>query len=586
MVGSARVLVVSARMGAGHDGAARELCRRLEARGIETKTVDFLDASPRLGRAMKAVYELWLRSAPWAYEATYRMWFVGPVLCAPIGAALTLVFGRRIRRWAGELQANAVVSTYPLASVVLGRLRRRRWSPLGVPAVTFLTDFSVHPLSVHPGVDLNLCLHASSATQAELATGRPSRAPGPLVAERFRTGLPDRTQARAELGIPSDARVALVVAGSWGVGEVEQTFDALVATGRYVPLVVCGRNERLRRKLAARGTGVVLGWTDAMPSLMAASDILVQNAGGLTCMEAFAAGLPVVSVRPIPGHGRHNALDMDRAGVAPLATDPAQLADALDRAVAERVTLAGRGKALFAGDAADDVWSLARVSKPLPLPRRRPVGARLAAASLAAVTMYAGLNVGAEAATALGADAARPAPSQARAVFVGVRLGPASLADPDLAPVLARDHVAAVVEGILARSDPAGVRRLAAYGVTIANGGWGPEEDLHLFMPRDNVTSASRAIAADTGRPCTLYVPGPTPNLSDLAFASAQHEGIVMGTQIPVAARRPLRPVPGSVYVLDAEQAASGQVETGVARLHRALSRQGVRMAPWSVLRR
>jgi processive 1,2-diacylglycerol beta-glucosyltransferase len=573
-------------MGAGHDGAARELCRRLEARGLETRTVDFLDASPRLGRAMKAVYELWLRSAPWAYEATYRMWFVGPILCAPIGAALTLVFGRRIRRWAGDLQANAVVSTYPLASVVLGRLRRRRWQRLRVPAVTFLTDFSVHPLSVHPGVDLNLCLHPSSAAHAQRATGRPSRAPGPLVAEAFRTALPDRATARAELGISPDAQVALVVAGSWGVGEVEQTFDALVATGRYLPLVVCGHNERLRRKLAAEEVGVVLGWTDAMPSLMAASDVLVQNAGGLTCMEAFAAGLPVISVRPIPGHGRHNALDMDRAGVAPLASDPAQLAEALDLALAERSNLAGRGRALFAGDAADDVWSLARASRPLPLPSHRPVGVRLAGASLAAVTMYAGLNVGAEAATALGADAARPLPSQARGVFVGVRLGPASLADPDLAPVLARDHVAAVVEGILARSDPAGVRRLAAYGVPIANGGWGPEEDLHLFMPRNNVTSASRAIAADTGRPCTLYVPGPTPNLSDLAFASAQHEGIVMGTQIPVVLSRPLRPVLGAVYVLDAERATSGQVEAGVARLHRSLARRGIRIAPWSGLKR
>ena len=29
-----------------------------------------------------------------------------------------------------------------------------------------------------------------------------------------------------------------------------------------------------------------------MPALMTAADALVENAGGLTCMEAFAIGLP------------------------------------------------------------------------------------------------------------------------------------------------------------------------------------------------------------------------------------------------------------------------------------------------------
>jgi UDP-N-acetylglucosamine:LPS N-acetylglucosamine transferase len=35
----------------------------------------------------------------------------------------------------------------------------------------------------------------------------------------------------------------------------------------------------------------VIGWTDQMPALMSASDAPVENAGGLTCMEAFAVGL-------------------------------------------------------------------------------------------------------------------------------------------------------------------------------------------------------------------------------------------------------------------------------------------------------
>jgi peptidoglycan/xylan/chitin deacetylase (PgdA/CDA1 family) len=74
-----------------------------------------------------------------------------------------------------------------------------------------------------------------------------------------------------------------------------------------------------------------LGWTDDMPTLMAAANVLVENAGGLSCMEAFAAGLPVVTYRPIAGHGRHNAEEMERAGLTVWAKTPAELCEALGR---------------------------------------------------------------------------------------------------------------------------------------------------------------------------------------------------------------------------------------------------------------
>lgn len=56
-----------------------------------------------------------------------------------------------------------------------------------------------------------------------------------------------------------------------------------------------------------------------MPTLMRAVDVLVENAGGLTCQEALSCGLPVVTYRPIPGHGRVNAAILAEAGLTRLA---------------------------------------------------------------------------------------------------------------------------------------------------------------------------------------------------------------------------------------------------------------------------
>jgi UDP-N-acetylglucosamine:LPS N-acetylglucosamine transferase len=158
--------------------------------------------------------------------------------------------------------------------------------------------------------------------------------------------------------------MVLLVAGAWGVGEIEHTFDDVVATGRYTPIVVCGRNESLRRRIAAKGVGLVVGWTEEMAVLMAAADALVQNAGGLTCMEAFAAGLPVVSYRPIAGHGRGNAADMERAGVAAWASTPGQLRSVLDDVTGSgRQALVDAGRAMFAGNAAESVERLVASAK-------------------------------------------------------------------------------------------------------------------------------------------------------------------------------------------------------------------------------
>lgn len=68
---------------------------------------------------------------------------------------------------------------------------------------------------------------------------------------------------------------------------------------------------------------------------MAACDVLVHNAGGLSLSEALTAGLPAVTFAPIAGHGRANAALLHSAGLAPWATTTDELAECL-RAAASR----------------------------------------------------------------------------------------------------------------------------------------------------------------------------------------------------------------------------------------------------------
>lgn len=93
--------------------------------------------------------------------------------------------------------------------------------------------------------------------------------------------------------------------------------------------MACGRNTALRERLA---TPHVFGWVDDMPRLLQAVDVVVQNAGGLTTSEALASGLPALTYRCLPGHGRANARVLDRIGLVPWPRDPEQLRTTLTAA--------------------------------------------------------------------------------------------------------------------------------------------------------------------------------------------------------------------------------------------------------------
>src|SRR5262249_42307164 len=83
------------------------------------------------------------------------------------------------------------------------------------------------------------------------------------------------------------------------------------------------------------GTGIAVGWTDAMAQLIQACDVVVQNAGGLSSLEALACRKPVLTYRCLPGHGLTNAAALELTGWVPWVRHSDALPVALKRALTE-----------------------------------------------------------------------------------------------------------------------------------------------------------------------------------------------------------------------------------------------------------
>ena len=466
--GAPAVLIVSASMGAGHDGVAYELQRRIREAGGRADVLDYLTVMPLgTGRLMKRIYAAQLRYAPasyeWLYDALER---VRPLeRCARgIAGCGRWPLLRHVRRGGYGL----TVATYPLAGQALGQLRRR--GRLGVPAVTFLTDLDVHTMWLHRGTDLYLSVYDGSAREAERRTGRPAVAVGPVLPPTHTAVVSgqERSEGRAWLGRRDDEPVVLLVTGSWGVGDVLPTVSAIADAGFGAPVVLCGHNERLRSEVEAHGVGTAVGWTEHVRPLLAAADAVVHNAGGLSSLEGFAAGVPVIGHACLPGHGQRNARAMRDAGVAALAVGTEDLVRLLHELVRTPAgsAMAGRARALFRIDPTPSL--LARAGQ---LPSRRLTRSRLAMAAttlavVPLVALAAGLGVS-EASERYGFGLARPTSGQPPGIYVAALLDPAEISDSSIAALLQREKVSAVVPASVARSRPEMLARLGAAGVSI-----------------------------------------------------------------------------------------------------------------------
>jgi UDP-N-acetylglucosamine:LPS N-acetylglucosamine transferase len=159
------------------------------------------------------------------------------------------------------------------------------------------------------------------------------------------------------------------------MGSVPETVDAVLQHPEAWTVVLCGRNARLRRRLAGRPRVVALGWRDDVPELMSAADVLVHNAGGLSFTEALVAGLPAVTYLPIAGHGRANADLLARATLAPWPRDPAGLVAAIDDVLDRPRLVPDPGRAAGVADPAAVVAVLTARRTPLDPPVTRPASA-------------------------------------------------------------------------------------------------------------------------------------------------------------------------------------------------------------------
>ncbi|RAP78333.1 1,2-diacylglycerol 3-glucosyltransferase [Paenibacillus montanisoli] len=320
------ILILTGDYGSGHIQASHALRKALFALQPELKVevMDYMaEAHPRVHPISKYVYLSGVQTFPKTYGFIYGKTRHHNRLSSGLKFVQALGLGKFLTMLQ-TVKPAVVVSTFPLAAGAMSFIRDN--GLYDVPTVTVITDFTDHSYWLYPQTDYYV-VGSSEVAQSLTKVGVPHE----IISV---TGIPirseynrvyDKEAIRAEVGLDPDRRTLLVMGGGNGLmgQEVGETLCMALARRELDMqlIVVCGHNDKLRLQLsqlkfAHKLPMVVTGFTDRVPELMAASDLLLTKSGGLTSSEALAAGLPMVIYKPLPGQEIDNANYLRQCGAA------------------------------------------------------------------------------------------------------------------------------------------------------------------------------------------------------------------------------------------------------------------------------
>jgi processive 1,2-diacylglycerol beta-glucosyltransferase len=314
----ARILILTASMGEGHNTAARNIRDALIAEAGQDLAVLVADpytrTNPVINRLMQKGYTTAINNYPRAWKVVFELLSrrgvvegMGPMLAELTAAVKALI---------DEFRPDLIASTYPVFSFLMAKIRKRNPSVI-VPFYTVITDSTI----------INSAWYRCPCDGSIVADEQTARV-------LLNDGVPaDKVHV---LGFPVDkafeslSPAAPPSKSGWRAiffpgGVSRFAVQVLTCLGEIPQLqvtVVTGRRQNVFQTLQKAGLprhGSLLGWTDQMPALMTSHHFFIGKAGGATVQEAIVAQVPFLVSHVVPGQEEGNIALIEQTGIGALA---------------------------------------------------------------------------------------------------------------------------------------------------------------------------------------------------------------------------------------------------------------------------
>jgi processive 1,2-diacylglycerol beta-glucosyltransferase len=290
-----RLLILSSDTGEGHNSAARAISEAAETAGYQVSVRKPLEESGRLNRSLGRLYNFLLTHRPdWIGPYTSCVNYLKPYerdIC------YRRVSGY-IRRFIEDERPDIVLSVHPMLNHLI-----QRWiaeNGLEIPCYTFVTDPFPPFWKGWTSPYVQRYFVATEEAGAELARGGIPLQSIERVTMPLRAGfgpMTDTDVARMKTSLGVEGDLILVNGGARGGGPLRHLVRAVreAAPSSWV-LVICGSNERIRKRLERIGDPRLLafGFVSDIHRLVGAADLVITKPGALSTYETLASAVPAV----------------------------------------------------------------------------------------------------------------------------------------------------------------------------------------------------------------------------------------------------------------------------------------------------
>lgn len=301
-----KILFLSASIGLGHVKAAQAIIDELKRKNFhgEIRHIDVLSLMPDF--LYKPLLKLYLWSLQIQPKLYGRLYSLSDRPASKARRILHYWLAWQLRRRLKGFMPECVVCTHLLGAGIMDSWNQRFFS---LPYICCVTDFVIHGAWLYKSAAayvVDNVLQIAKLTEQGISADKCYRWGIPFAGRQILS----RSVSRQRLKIDAGRRIIFLFGGGCGVMLLD--IRKLLPLDKNCMLVICcGLNRKLYDDLvhddALALQCLILGYIDNVDEWLAAADIVITKAGGLSLCEILAAQRHCIIYRPLPGQEAQNA---------------------------------------------------------------------------------------------------------------------------------------------------------------------------------------------------------------------------------------------------------------------------------------
>ncbi|MEW8995896.1 glycosyltransferase [Clostridium sp.] len=310
------ILILSASTGGGHLKASKALESYILENELDAKikVVDTLEyVNPFINKIVTKGYIVLAKYLNLLYKNLYSLTDKSGILTCLV-TRLIFLFSKKLLPLIEEFAPDVIITSHPFPTEMISILKGNK--SIKVPSICIMTDYAPHNTWIKPNVD-EYCVACEDMIEGMIDRGvAPEKVHPygiPVYSGFFHQDEEDKKILLDELGLSENKMTLLVMAGSFGVYNIEKIYKNISNIPMdFQIIILTGNNKRLYNKIKeqikfSNKQTKLIKFTNEVHRYMNLADVLITKPGGLTVSEALAANLPLITFDAIPGQEEANA---------------------------------------------------------------------------------------------------------------------------------------------------------------------------------------------------------------------------------------------------------------------------------------